>query len=221
MKQGKLIVFEGADGSGKTTQAKLLLKYLQKRKIPSEYISFPRYNESFWAHMIIRYLKGEFGKLSEINPYFASLMYAGDRMRALPLMKKWLAAGQLVVCNRYVASNLAHMGARFDREDERQKYIRWLKKLEYQEIGLPQEDLVIFLDVPAKISQNLMKKRVKDIHEGNVDYLEKVVDVYRQLCRQKNWVKIDCTWRGKILTEQQIHEKILEVFRSRNILRAK
>src|SRR3989338_1596391 len=165
MKKGKLIVFEGADGSGKTTQSKLLLKYLKGRKIACEYVSFPRYEDSLWGGMVRRFLRGEFGKLNEIDPYLASILYAGDRMTAAPMLRRWLDSGKIVIANRYIGSNIGHMGAKLKTQNSKLKYIKWLEQLEYVENGIPKEDLVIFLYVPIAVSKNLMKGRTLDIHE--------------------------------------------------------
>src|SRR3989344_584612 len=220
MNSGKLIVFEGADGSGKTTQSKLLLNYLRKHKVPSAYISFPRYEESLWGEMVKRYLLGDFGKVYEVHPYLASLAYAGDRMAAASTIRNWITDGKIVVCNRYIGSNMAHMGAKISSQSEKSKYIEWLEKLEYKENGIPKEDLVIFLSVPVEVSRKLMKDRKLDIHENDLEYLEKVVGVYEELARtRENWVRVDCTRDGEILDPQEIHKKVLEVLRKRNILR--
>ena len=118
-KKGKLIVFEGPDGSGKTTQAKLLLNYFKNPpaggKIPSAYISFPRYDKP-WGKMVSKYLAGDFGKLSEVDPYFASMFYARDRADAAPMISGWIRDGKIVVCNRYVGSNIGHMGAKIKNQ---------------------------------------------------------------------------------------------------------
>ncbi|MBI2327668.1 thymidylate kinase [Candidatus Curtissbacteria bacterium] len=222
MIKGKLIVFEGADGSGKTTQAKLLLKFLQKGKIDSKYISFPRYKDSRWGQMVGRYLAGDFGKVGDVDPYLASLSYAGDRASAASMIKKWLAAGKMVIVNRYIGSNMAHMAAKIKDEGSRIKYIKWLEKLEYEENGIPGEDLVIFLHVPVDISRKLIKDRKLDIHEEDLEYLAKVVKVYDFICGlKKYWQKVECTKGGKILPAEGIHQKVLEVLKNKNILRTK
>lgn len=222
-RRGKLIVFEGADGSGKTTQAKLLLEYLQNPpaggKIPASYISFPRYGDSLWGEMVKRYLRGDFGEIDEVDPYLASVLYAGDRLMAAPQIKKWLVDGRIVVCNRYVGSNLAHMSAKLKSKNEKLKLKKWLEKLEYEENGIPREDLAIFLHVPVDISRNLIKDRRLDIHEKDLKYLEKVLATYEEIAKsRKNWQEIDCTWDGKILAPEKIHEKVLKALRRRKIL---
>ena len=229
---GKLIVFEGVDGAGKTTQAKLLVKYLQKKKIPCAYISFPRYEESLWGKMVRRYLAGDFGEVNDVDPYFASMLYAGDRLSAADQIKKWLSDGKVVVCNRYVGSNMAHMGGKVEspsfvrqgrtsdgKQNEKIKFIKWLEDLEYGENKIPKEDLVIFLHVPVQVSRNLIKDRKLDIHEKDLDYLEKVIQVYKKLAKSKNyWERINCTASGKILEPYEIHRKVLEVLKKRKIL---
>lgn|SRR3990167_478198 len=213
--KGKLIVIEGSDGSGKTTQSKLLLDYLKSKKIPSAYISFPRYKESLWADMITRYLLGDFGKIDGLDPYVVSLMFAGDRLSAAPQIRKWLSEGKVVICNRYVPSNIGHMAAKMS-QSQRGKYIDWLEKLEYQENGIPREDLVILLQVDPKISRELMKKRTPDIHETNLKYQEKVYAVYNYVAGiKKNWVKVDCAVDGKLLNPAQIHQKVVDGLRKR------
>lgn len=217
--KGKLIVFEGADGSGKTTQSKLLLKYLKSKKIPSAYISFPRYKDSMWGEMVKRFLRGDFGGIDQVDPYLASLLYAGDRMTASPTLKNWLKGGKIVVANRYIGSNIGHMAAKIKSQSERSKYIEWLEKLEYVENKIPKEDLVIFLYVPVEISRRLIQERKLDIHEADLGYLEKVVDVYRDVAKSKNyWEAIDCCANGEILSPEEILKKVLEVLERRKIL---
>lgn len=212
---GKLIVFEGSDGSGKETQSKMLLEYLRAKKIPSQYISFPRYEQSLWGVMVKRYLSGDFGKIDEVDPYLASLPYAGDRASAAPVIRRWIDEGKMVVCNRYVGSNMAHMGGKVKspaRKAGRQKsrIINWIEELEYKENKIPKEDVVIFLSVPVVVSRQLITNRKLDIHERDLGYLARVVDVYEELARtRKNWVKVECVRDGKILSPQEIHKKIL------------
>ena len=221
-KKGRLIVFEGADGSGKTTQSKLLVSYLSKNSIPNEYISFPRYDDSMWAAMVKRYLLGEFGGINDVDPYFGSMLYAGDRMSARDEINKWLDDGKKVVANRYTPSNMAHMGAKLASQSEQSKYIEWLGKLEYGENRIPREDLVLFLHVPIDVSKKLMDKRVKDIHENDFKYLEKVVNVYKWLAGElKHWETVECTESGKIIPPAEINKKVLEVLKRRDILRTK
>lgn len=217
VKSGKLVVFEGADGSGKTTQSKLLRAELKKRKILHGYVSFPRYESSLWAKQIRRFLLGEMGQ--RVDPYFSSTLYAGDRLSVRDEICNWLDAGKLVVCNRYVGSNIGHMGAKFEKLDEKKKYIDWLERLEYDENKIPKEDLVIYLRVPIKVAQKLMHKRELDIHESNIAYQQRVIETYDSYSKsKKNWVVIDCTQNNHIIEPYQIHQKVLEILKGRKIL---
>lgn len=224
-KKGKLIVIEGSDGSGKTTQSKLLLDYLKSHKTPCAYISFPRYEASEWGKMIRRFLDGEFG---HIDPYLASMLYAGDRFGASAEIKKWLEEGKIVVCNRYVGSNIGHMAAKFKspadakalagRQSEREKYIQWLENFEYKQNGIPKEDLVILLQLDPKISRKLMKDRKLDIHEKDQRYQEDVFVVYDYVAGvKKNWVKVDCAKDGAILKPGQIAQLVVSALTQKKI----
>ncbi len=217
MARGKLIVFEGADGSGKTTQAKLLLTYLQKAKIPNVYISFPRY-ERPWGEMVRRFLDGDFGR--RVDPYFSSMLYAGDRAQAAAEMRGWIGEGKIVVCNRYIGSNIGHMAAKFKSQSEKSKYIEWLENLEYRENGIPKEDVVILLQVDPVVSRRLMRDRKLDIHEEDQKYQEEVYFVYDYVAGKKeNWVKVDCTRGGKLMGPSEIHKKVLSALKSKGILK--
>lgn len=224
--RGKLVVFEGSDGSGKATQATLLAKFFSANKIPSILVSFPRY-ESVWGQMIQRYLAGEFGNVDEVDPYLASMLYAADRLNFREKLEDWLASGKLVVCDRYVGSNIAHMGAKLPhsaeasrgRQNSINKFIEWLENLEYGENKIPREDLVIFLSVPTFVSQKLMRARKLDIHEKDIKYLNKVSGIFESLAKsKKNWQKIECTEGRKLIAPLEIHQKVLKVLRKRGVV---
>lgn len=215
--KGKFIVFEGSDGSGKTTQAKLLTEYLAKNKIPYKHISFPRYTESLWGAMVRRYLDGDFGKL---DSYLASMLYAGDRFSASSQIRKWLVEGKLVVCDRYVASNIGHQAGKMANVSDQNNFINWLEKLEYEENEIPREDLVIYLSVPVEVSRKLMSTRKKlDIHESEKKHLEHAFSVYGRIARARDyWQTIECTKKGKLLAPFLIHEKILSILKKKKII---
>lgn len=219
VKKGKLVVIEGSDGSGKTTQAQLLLSYFKKNKIPSVYISFPRYEESIWGKMVRRFLDGDFGKIDQVDPYLASMLYAGDRASAAPQLNRWLLEGKIIVCNRYIGSNIGHMAAKFTTQSERQKYTAWLEELEYKENAIPREDLVVLLQVDPNVSRKLMKNRKLDIHEKDLKYQKEVYGVYENIAKKRgNWVRVDCTRSSQILSPQEINEKVLGALRNKKII---
>lgn len=218
--KGKLIVFEGIDGSGKATQAKLLLAWLKRRGYKTEYIDFPRYHDSFHGKVVGRYLKGEFGKLTEVNPYLASLSFALDRLTAKDELKRFLAQGKIVVANRYVSSNMAYQAARL-KKSQRKTFLSWLSEMEYKVHALPKEDLVIFLHLAPEIGQKLLDKRgERDLYEGSLPYLKKVEKIYLALCRRsKNWMKIECASpAGNLKTKVEIHKSIVSLLEKRGLL---
>lgn len=216
---GKLIVFEGADGVGKSTQAKLLFRYLKSRKVPVRYISFPRYDTA-WGKQIRRYLSGDFGKLKDIDPYFVSMLYAGDRMAASEEMRGWLESGKIVICDRYCASNIGHQAARLKTLSEKRRYIDWLENLEYEENKIPREDLVILLQMPVIFSMELIAGRKLDIHESDKRYMAEVYSVFNYLADLKNnWVRVNCVRGRRILGKSEIHEQVLEILDKRNIVK--
>lgn len=219
MQKGKLIVFEGADGSGKTTQVKLLLNYLKKANIAYLHYSFPRYGEA-WGKMVRRYLDGEFGGNREVNPYLAAILYAGDRAAAAQQIRADLRKGRVVICDRYMASNIAHSVSKFKTGAEVVKFVKWLEDFEYVQNQIPREDLVILLSVDPNISQNLMRSKKKDIHESDKKYLAEVVKAFNNLAKSKsNWVKIECVQKGKILTPGEISASIIKILKSKKILK--
>ncbi len=214
---GKFIVFEGSDGSGKTTQAKLLVSYLVKNKIAYKHISFPRYTDSLWGKMVRRYLNGDFGKL---DSYLASMLYAGDRFSASLEIRKWLIEGKLVVCDRYVASNIGHQAGKMDSLSDQNKFIKWLENLEYGENKIPREDLVIYLNVPVEVSRKLMSTRKKlDIHEKEKKHLDHAFSVYSRIAKARAyWQTIDCTKNGELLSPDKVHANVLEILKKKKIV---
>ena len=212
MGKGTLIVIDGIDGSGKSTQIELLKKYYARKATPFEAISFPRYGQNVYADLVKRYLEGEFGNINDINPYLISLAYAGDRMLAKPLIEEWLKSGKVVIANRYVSSNKAHQGANLSFK-EREKFIKWVDELEYKTNGLPKEDLTILLDVNPTIGQqNVQSRDIADLLENDLNHLIKANKIYLELVKkEKNWVVVNCMGNGKMRSIEQIHKEILEI----------
>lgn len=207
MSKGRLIVIEGIDGSGKTTQINLLAKHLADQKIPYEVISFPRYGDNIYAELVARYLEGEFGSINEVNPYLISLAFAGDRLLAKPLIESWLNGGKIVLANRYISANKAHMGAHLP-EEQKDEFIAWLDTLEYQTNGLPKEDLTILLSVDPKMGQKNLARRLPDLHEEDITHLKEAKKIYLKLAEKENWQVIDCVRENQMRSPEDIHQEI-------------
>lgn len=198
--RGMLITIEGIDGSGKGTQAEMLLKRLPEASFPTKLYSFPCYNDTFFGNEIGAYLRGEFGTLEQVHPKLASILFAGDRFEKKDEIENDLKNGVNVICDRYIDSNIAHQCAKLPL-DKRQKFADWLETLEYNVFSMPKPDITFFLDVPLNISKQmvLMKKKrsytdeKEDIHESSYEYLESVFSVYLALGEIRKWKKISCT----------------------------
>jgi dTMP kinase len=196
--KGKLIAIEGIDGSGKHTQIELLSNALAARGIPPTRFSFPRYDSSF-GQLVACYLNGEFGTLDVVDPHFSALLFAGDRYEAKSELEAALATTYVTLADRYIASNLAHQTARVGPQ-RREEFSSWLKRLEYGIYGLPPEDLVIYLRVPAVEAQRMVgvkgarkyTERKRDLQEADLRHLEQAALVYDRLATEANWRTIEC-----------------------------
>ena len=218
--RGKLIVIEGIDGSGKRTQLDCLARALKERGVAFTQVSFPHY-EGFFGKVVARFLNGEFGPLAAVDPHFSALLYAGDRLESKPAIEASLASGKNVLADRYIASNLAHQGARISA-GKRDEFIAWLKQLEYEVYGLPAEDLVLYLRVPAAEAHRLAGERGdrgarhytklrRDLQESDIAHLETASEVYDILARQPRWAKIECfdPATAALRSPKAIHAEIL------------
>lgn len=220
MQKGKFIVIDGSDGSGKKTQTDLLLKYLKSQKIRMAYYDFPQYDKTFFGKMVGKYLNGEYGDVSEVDPYLGSLLYAGDRWQASEKIKKDLAAGKVVVTNRYTQSNMGFQTAKINDEKEKKKFLNWLENLEYKVYNIPKVDKVIYLYVPFKTAQELVGRKsarnytklTHDIHERDTAFMQKVEKQYLWLAKNyQEWETINCIEAVKLLTPKEIAKKVIEV----------
>lgn len=212
--KGTLIVLEGIDGSGKETQASLLEKKLKEKGREVMHISFPDYKSPSSA-LVKMYLKGDFGKNPEdVNPYAASLFYAVDRFASYRMKwKDFYQKGGIIIADRYTTSNMVHQMTKYEDKKARKDFLSWLEKTEYEELELPVPDLVILLDIPLGVSENLVKERARqggsmDIHEQHLDYLRKCHDAYQELVNLYGWKRIPCTEKGKLRTIEDIGEDV-------------
>ena len=214
---GKLIVIDGIDGAGKTTQIELLKEYLASQDQALELIDFPRYEDNLYGKLVKRYLDGEFGDINQTNPYLLALAYAGDRALAKPEIENWLNEGSVVIANRYVSASKAHLGANL-AENERENFMEWIYQLEYQTNGIPKPDLNIFLNIDPKIGQqNVKVKHNPDMHEKNIEHEEMANKIYLELTQaEENWVVVNCMIGDKMRPKEDIHKEIIVILNDNN-----
>ena len=214
--RGKFIVFEVIDGSGKRTQLESLARAFTREEIAFSQISFPNY-DGLLGKMVARFLNGEFGALASVDPRFSALLYATDRLESKPAIEAMLASGKTLIADRYVASNLAHQGARVPAE-KRGEFLAWLKTLEYEVNALPAEDFVIYLRLPVAQAHRLIGKKAargytelrRDLQEADIAHLRAAAQVYDDLSAQPNWVTIECVEAssGSLRAPDAIHQEI-------------
>ncbi len=223
MKEGKFIVIEGTDGSGKTEQFKVLLQRLRKNDFKVETVDFPQYNKPS-SYFIKQYLSGFYGDWRDVGAHKASLFYALDRYEASFKIREWLKCGKLVLSNRYVGSNLGHQGLKIKDQKNRRKFFKWIEDLEYGTLSIPKPDLNIFLHMPAEIAYFLIKKRKKkeylknkkrDIHEKDLSHLKQAEKIYLEVAKifRNDFKTIECVERGRLLSIQEISGKVWVIVR--------
>ncbi len=211
---GKLIVIEGTDGSGKSTQFRLITQRLENENIDFRKIVFPRYTQPSSA-LIKMYLGGEFGsKPSDVNGYAASAFYAVDRFASYKQdWGQYYEDGGLILSDRYTTSNAVHQAVK-QPESERGEFLRWLYEFEYDKLGLPRPDLTIYLDVPTDFTEKLLRHREADtntqadIHEKDMQYLASCRQAGKAAAQFYNWTVIQCVKNGAMRTIEDIHEEI-------------
>lgn len=212
---GKLIVIEGLDGSGKSTQLELLPVRLRERGIDCKTVSFPQY-ESDSSSLVKMYLRGDFGTSpGDVNPYAASAFYTVDRFASYKsVWGDYYNAGGTVIAGRYTTSNAIHQASKLG-EKEWVPFLDWLYDFEYNKIGIPKPDKVIFLDMPIEASQALLDKRYtesgqKDIHESNLEYLAACRRAALFTADYSGWLTVRCAENGRVRTVSEISDEILE-----------
>jgi len=222
------IVLEGLDGAGKSTQIRMLNDFLREKKIQSEFLHFPRFDAPVFGELIAKFLRGDLGDISTVNPYVVGLLYAGDRNDAAGIIRGWLAEGKCVLVDRYVYSNIAYQCAKFHQSSERDELRRWILDMEYSYFNIPRPDLTLFLDVPLQhVEKKLGEQRKgddrsylqgkQDIHEASISLQEKVRAVYlEQPGLDSSFHVVNCgDSNQQMLPPKMIFEQI------KNILNAK
>ncbi len=214
--KGKLIVIEGLDGSGKSTQEELLKQKLTEKGVKVNFIKLPNYNDPA-CEPVKMYLAGRFGKKpGDVNAYAASAFFAVDRYVSYNCYwKEAYSNGEIFLADRYTTSNAYHQLTKTDRSDW-DSYLEWLEDFEYNKMGIPKPDAVIYLDMPIEVSQKLMTGRYngdeskKDIHEKDVAYLNSCREAADYACRKLGWKRIDCSRNGEPLPIETISEAVLK-----------
>ncbi|MFI3304314.1 MAG: dTMP kinase [Rikenellaceae bacterium] len=218
-----LIVLEGLDGAGKSTQIELLRNMFREMGVESEYLHFPRFDAPIYGDLIARFLRGELGALSEVNPYLVALLYAGDRADAAAMLRGWMESGKVVILDRYVYSNVGYQCGKIADEEGRKELSQWILDLEYNHFGIPRPDISFFLDVPFAFTKRKLEEQrdgadrdylqgKKDIHESSLDLQQQVRQVYLSAAEIDETLNIiNCSSEsGAMETPQNIFAKIQE-----------
>ena len=218
MNQRKIIVIEGAcDGIGKTTQYELLYKHLlaDNNKVTTHH--FPSYNV-YQGKCVEEYLKGNYGKLDELSPYFINNLYASDRaITWYTKLKTAYEKGDTLLLDRYTTSSLIYQSAFFDNIEERTKFINYASDYEYNKLGMKEPDIVIFLTAPFELVNKLREERpdnagiANDIYERNVKHMKKIYDNSLFVAKYLSWNIIECSENGKMKDINAIHNEIYEL----------
>ena len=216
---GKLIVIEGTDGSGKSTQFRALTERLQKDGKAFKTLVFPRYSEPSSA-LIRMYLGGEFGSSpADVNAYAASAFYAVDRYASYKQdWGQWYEDGGLIVSDRYTTSNAVHQASK-EQGQAQEEFLKWLYEFEYDKLGLPRPDLTIYLDVPTDFTEKLLRSReaatntTADIHEQDTAYLATCRRTGRAAAKYYGWTVVNCVQDGNMRSIEDIHEEIYRYVR--------
>ncbi len=223
-----LIVLEGLDGAGKSTQLKMLSDYVAASGKEVEHLHFPRYDAPVFGNMIARYLRGDYGAIDAVHPQIVALLFAEDRRTAAPLLREKLGEGKCVILDRYVYSNIAYQCAKLASAEEAENLREWILNTEFGAFDLPRPDLNIFLDVPIGfVEQSLSRSRsgadrgylhgASDIHEADMELQKRVRAMYlRQASLDPSLVVVDCSdGSGNMLPPEEIFAKLRSVYESR------
>ena len=213
-----LLVFEGADASGKALQTKMLAEQLRSEGEKVETLSFPQYNSTIGS-LIRECLDGKRGDFLSLDPRIASLLYAADRFESKEKITHWLSAGNIVVLDRFVGSNMIHQGAKIKDEKDLKQFLLWLDHLEHGVFGIPRPDMVVYLDIPAEKRATLMSTRLAntDIAESDITHQQAVDRCVSILSSfpENTWVPVRCIKNGILRTPEDIHREVVRLVRSR------
>jgi len=213
-----LIVIDGADGAGKATQVELLVARLRSEGRQVEQIDFPQYKNNVFGKLLRECLDGERGDFMSLDPKIASTLYAADRFESSKQIEGWLAAGTIVIADRYVSANMLHQGAKCPNEETRKEFLNWLNTVEHSIFAVPKPDIVLYLDVPYSVRQGLMRvdnsRSSLDVAETNDSHQEATEKSAQAIVASLNsWLAIPCTENGTMRSREEIHQAVYEAIK--------
>lgn len=197
----KLIVIEGLDGAGKSTQIGLLREWFAEKNLQCRYLHFPRTEAPYFGELIARFLRGEYGDLDHVDPYLVAMLYAGDRKDASPMIEAWLSEKYYVLLDRYTYSNIAYQCAKTGSPEEAERLRNWILNLEFEHFAIPKPDINIFLDVPFRFTEQKLNDQrsgddrtylngSRDIHESSLDFQRTVRNTYLSVARNDDSLQV-------------------------------
>lgn len=227
----KLIVIEGLDGAGKSTQITMLSNWFKADNIVCRYLHFPRTDAPYFGELIARFLRGEFGDIDHVDPYLVAMLYAGDRKDASEKISSWLSNGEYVLLDRYTYSNIAYQCAKLKNDTDALRLREWILELEFSHFSIPRPDINIFLDVPFEFTRKkLTNERFgedrsylqgnRDIHESSLAFQARVRETYLSVARTDSKLQIiDCSdSAGGMLSPDAIFSLVKDKLSEKNIL---
>jgi dTMP kinase len=228
----KLIVIEGLDGAGKSTQIGMLRQWFSEKDLQCRYLHFPRTDAPWFGELIARFLRGEYGDINQVDPYLVAMLYAGDRKDAALMIETWLEKKYFVILDRYTYSNIAYQCAKLSSYDEVKRLREWILKLEFEHFSIPRPDINIFLDVPFMFTEEKLRDQRqgsdrgyllgnRDIHESSLEFQKRVRDVYCEVAlKDSNLQVIRCyNDDNEMLKPEEIFLLIIEKLKEKNILK--
>ena len=220
---GKLIVIEGScDGVGKSTQYKMLIDRLIAEKVGTVVTHhFPSYG-TYQGRPVEEYLKGNYGKITELSPYFVNSLYAQDRAITWNTgLKQEYDKGNIILLDRYTTSSLIYQSASIEDEKEKEAFIDYVYDYEYNKLGIAKPDIVIFLYAPFEVSRRLKEKRKNndgiknDIHESDLAFMKRVSDTSIEIANKYNWDFIECSKNDEMRSIEDIHEDVYKLIKKK------
>lgn len=218
----RFFVIEGLDGSGKSTQHRLVKQYLSDHKIGYEDIHFPKLNEGHYGRLVAEFLRGEYGAIDQVHPKLVALLFAEDRKEHANTLREWAEAGKIIIADRYVNSNIAFQCAKCKTEAEKEALKKWILEFEYSYRPIPRPHLSLFLDAPLEFVRKALEAERQglsrdyldgktDIHEQSMAFQERVRQEYLKIVEeQEDFHLIPCYDKaGNMLPAEEIHRRIM------------